>query len=1672
MKTNESILGFRMQKKTVTYITVAMLLLVSFPHQYFNGVQADDTFNPQAGLHVTSENTPYTLDLSSPQTYDYIIIDPNTELIVDNNDIESFMYLTVIGDVWINGTFTAQKGSGPIEMIVGDELYIAATGSVDISAYEDDARGGGYSGYDVNGRGPGGSQHGGQHSDISGAGYATNGEETGTGIGYAYGYADLRHWDNESYTATNTYRDETYAQTIGGSAGASSCYSSSPTREGGGGGGAIKITAEIITNEGTIKANGDHGKISNEHYIPGCGSGGTIWLRAPKIITGGTIEAIGGVYTGSREYCDPGEGADGRIRLDYVEYLSTIQGINPVPYNGTLEIPSISNPYPANGAIGEEYNPQLSVNITDAQNDLNSVCFQTNASGTWQTIREEVGTLPNGIYTANTSDFYEKNTKYYWRLIVEDIEENTHTYNFNFTTGTVTVHHPIPGNAQENVRYNPTVSFELDNQVEARIYIISFYTNTSGSWEEMGKFTGTSLPNMRHYLATDAFNQQNTTYYWKVELKDSYNNIYNQIYEFKTAKNYTVGSGTETVDCSPWEWPDGNHTSREISFNQLTVESGATLQLNSDDVETMMGVYVYKDCIINGTLTAQSGSGPIELQVGNNMAIGSSGNIALSASQYSARGGGYSGYEKNGRGPGGSQYGGQHSDISGAGYATNGEETGTGIGYAYGYADLRHWDNESYTATNTYRDETYAQTIGGSAGGRCGNQESGGGGGAIKITAEIITNEGTIKANGDHGKTNNEHYIPGCGSGGTIWLQAPILNNSGSIEATGGVYTGSRYYCDPGDGADGRIRVDYGQKDDTGTIDPTPYEGDGVILLNHPRDDEILASTEYVVLNVSVYFGTDVDVNFVDGSDDTTIQSFSDIGNGESVEYNWTGLDSGTTYTWYVEVNDEFQPTGDTFGPMDPGETSDEWEFTTQTDQEPPAINSFTIDATNNIDDDNNDIQIDWSVFDVNGDLIDLYFSFGKGQIPDNPTVSAYDAHIVNVANTETNYDLDWENNTTEWGDYNGTVYVKMIAYDGNYSDPIYYNLSGIDGTVPFITYNTAEQTTFELAPTLDIDFKDNISFRKAQYKIDSGGEWKTICNYQSGNYTTNWAIDDEEWVDITNGIHYMYFKVIDAAGNEYITADNDEAFNFTKDAILNSFTLHNISGWDDDNNDILCSWNLVDDSADLYFTFKVGSSPNDPSPSNQYAMISDAGDQTEYDIEWVNESNSWVDTSDTVYVKVNASISTDSKVYEFIIPNGIDGSPPTLTDVLCRPDGFSDTGEKDDDTEIFITYSAADSLSGVEIVYAELNTADPTEEASGSGQDTDTGVIGNNTYYVKAVDVVGNYIIANDTIDIVGPPTITTNTTTDIHFFDATMHGYVSDDGGENCTVDFEYGTESGIYTANTTDQDIAGGNTFSINQTGLTDNTQYYYRSRATNYNGTSYGSEMTFTTINAVQYNTPSIPDGATDVPISTETWSIDISDEHGTFNWSIETSPDIGSASADNEDNGTKSCALTELYYSTTYIVYVNVTGSERNDTYNFTTQSGPEDKIDVILSPQGMADIKLNRTSWMPSIGITQNISTDATAFNLDNNGSISVDVTINISNTANWTAATTPGHNQFNMSYTIGSGWTILQNTQQAFVDNFAYNEDQDFGLQLFMPTSTETSTNQTATITFVATVD
>ena len=85
-----------------------------------------------------------------------------------------------------------------------------------------------------------------------------------------------------------------------------------------------------------------------------------------------------------------------------------------------------------------------------------------------------------------------------------------------------------------------------------------------------------------------------------------------------------------------------------------------------------------------------------------------------------------------------------------------------------------------------------------------------------------------------------------------------------------------------------------------------------------------------------------------------------------------------------------------------------------------------------------------------------------------------------------------------------------------------------------------------------------------------------------------------------------------------------------------------------------------------------------------------------------------------------------------------------------------------------------------------------------------------------------------------------------------------------------------------------------------------------------------------------------DNSTDIPVTTTSLNVTIEDIEGdSFNWSFETSPDIGNNSGNGDNNGSKTCSISGLDYGTTYSWYVNSTdtgsGKWTREVYTFTTE---------------------------------------------------------------------------------------------------------------------------------------
>jgi len=97
--------------------------------------------------------------------------------------------------------------------------------------------------------------------------------------------------------------------------------------------------------------------------------------------------------------------------------------------------------------------------------------------------------------------------------------------------------------------------------------------------------------------------------------------------------------------------------------------------------------------------------------------------------------------------------------------------------------------------------------------------------------------------------------------------------------------------------------------------------------------------------------------------------------------------------------------------------------------------------------------------------------------------------------------------------------------------------------------------------------------------------------------------------------------------------------------------------------------------------------------------------------------------------------------------------------------------------------------------------------------------------------------------------PTLTTEAVSDITETTATTGGNITDDGGSDITArGVCYSTSPNPTIDDNTTNDGTGAGTFTSNLTGLTPDTTYYVRAYATNSEGTAYGDEVQFTTLNS--------------------------------------------------------------------------------------------------------------------------------------------------------------------------------------------------------------------------------
>jgi uncharacterized delta-60 repeat protein len=266
-----------------------------------------------------------------------------------------------------------------------------------------------------------------------------------------------------------------------------------------------------------------------------------------------------------------------------------------------------------------------------------------------------------------------------------------------------------------------------------------------------------------------------------------------------------------------------------------------------------------------------------------------------------------------------------------------------------------------------------------------------------------------------------------------------------------------------------------------------------------------------------------------------------------------------------------------------------------------------------------------------------------------------------------------------------------------------------------------------------------------------------------------------------------------------------------------------------------------------------------------------------------------------------------------------------------------------------------------------------PVDPAAGWSDTSFTSIPVNNFPNGPAIVTVFTNGIPSDSKYLVvapgPPPIVNTNAATNVTISSARLNGTVNPNGLPT-SVHFEYGTTTS-YGSTTTSQNYTGNTTQSVSAgiSGLNPNTTYHFRLVGTNNGGTSYGSDMTFTTLSA------------TGPPIVTTNVATNVTSSSATLNGTVNPN---GLTTSVHFEYGTtanygSATAIQNYTGNTTQSVSANITGLSPSTTYHFrivasnnggTTNGG--DRTFTTLSATGPPIVNTNAATNVTSSSATLN----------------------------------------------------------------------------------------------------
>ena len=174
--------------------------------------------------------------------------------------------------------------------------------------------------------------------------------------------------------------------------------------------------------------------------------------------------------------------------------------------------------------------------------------------------------------------------------------------------------------------------------------------------------------------------------------------------------------------------------------------------------------------------------------------------------------------------------------------------------------------------------------------------------------------------------------------------------------------------------------------------------------------------------------------------------------------------------------------------------------------------------------------------------------------------------------------------------------------------------------------------------------------------------------------------------------------------------------------------------------------------------------------------------------------------------------------------------------------------------TQVTWNWAATSGATGYK--WSTANVYSGATDMSTALNKTETGLTCNTGYtrYIWAYNAAGcvssSTALTQTTSSCTSAPSVTTGAAGSVGGVTATLNGNITSTGGASPTVrGFKYSTTNGFDPAtagtNVSESGSYGTGTFSLSVSGLLSTTTYYFYAYATNSAGTTYGSQLSFTT-----------------------------------------------------------------------------------------------------------------------------------------------------------------------------------------------------------------------------------